>query len=150
LKQRRRGHHLHCRVEQRIQQGRNDHQEAHGFAVEIVGVHVAGGDEPVALAEQPLALGEEGAADGDRQHVKRREGVGDAVAPDQAGVADEGPARKRCGRGGHEKGEKGHRAPADGIAGRSFFRKKSLHAFPETVGHVNAEHDVYPGDSAHG
>ena len=75
LEERGRGHHLHRRVEQRIQQGHNDHQKAQELAVVIVGVLVAGGDEPVALAEQPLALGEEGPGNGNCEHVKRREGI---------------------------------------------------------------------------
>ncbi len=56
IEQRGGGHQLQGRIENSIQNcGQND-QPANRFAVVIIGIHVTGRDEPVALAHQPGAL----------------------------------------------------------------------------------------------
>ncbi len=113
-----RGDELHRRVERGVEEGHDDHEPAHPLRPVVVRVHVAGGDESVALPEQPLALGEPGAGDRDGQHVERGECVGQAVAPDQARVADERPPRERR-RGGGQDEDPHRELPApDHVAAR--------------------------------
>ena len=144
VEQRRRGHQLHRRVEDRIKDRCGNHQPAQGFTVEVVCVHVARGDEAVALAQQPGALGEKGAGDGNRQHVEGGEGVGQPIAPDQARVADKGPPRKRGRRRRQQKGEKRNGPPGDRVARGGLFSKVAFQPPIEAVDDVYSQKDVNP------
>jgi hypothetical protein len=69
-------HQLYGGVEDGVEHGGGDDQPAQRLVVIIIGIHVAGGDKPIALAHEPGAFGEERAGDGNGQHVKRCKRIG--------------------------------------------------------------------------
>ena len=69
-------HQLYRGVENGVEHGGTDDQPAQCLVVVIIGIHVAGGDKPIAFAHKPGAFGEERAGDGDGQHVKRCKRIG--------------------------------------------------------------------------
>jgi hypothetical protein len=149
VEQRGRSHKLHGRVKDRVQYRCNDHQKTQRFRIEVVGVHVARGDEPVAFAQQPGPFGKKGAGDGNGQYVKGCKRIGQPIPPDQARMADEGPPGERCRRCCQQKGEKGNRPPGNSVTGRGLFCKVPFEPPVKTVDNIKAQHDINPRGSTH-
>ena len=123
----------------------DEDEEADGIAAEVVGQHLARRQVAEAPAQHPLTLQEQHAGERYRDRMQSGGAVGESVAVDKPGMADEDPAPEgRSRRGDHEEPRR-EPPPGDEVRGRGLRARPATDPPEDAVAPVEHHEGEQPG-----